>query len=69
MMGEKLGEFRYPPYTDKTVSTARMLMKHTEIPSVPAFIKYLTVFGLGIVFVVAMKAVAKAASYKMPDWI
>ena len=68
-LGEKLGEFRYPPYSESTVTTARRLMSITELPSVPNIIKYLTCIALGVVLVIGSKALAKSFGQNVPDWL
>ena len=68
-LGEKLGEFRYPPYSESTVRTARRLMTITEIPSIPAFIKYFACVALGVVIVIGSKALAKATGHQVPTWL
>jgi len=68
-IGEKLGSFRYPPYNQGNVETSRMLMKMTQLPFSPGLIKNLLIFGLGIGFILALKAVLKASGSEVPDWL
>jgi hypothetical protein len=68
-VGEKLGDFRYPPYSASTISTARMLMRYTKIPSIPSCIKYMMCVGFGVVLVIVTKAIAKSFEYDLPAWI
>lgn len=68
-LGEKLGEFRYPPYTPSTIKTARLLMSVTELPTIPMFLKYLTCVVLGAGIPIAIKAIAKANGEELPDWL
>ena len=68
--GEKLGDFRYAPYTESNVKTFRMLMKVTSLPtSVPPFLKNLFMFGLGIGFVLVVKAIIRATGGTVPYWL
>jgi len=46
-LGEKLGEFRYPPYDIKAIGFIRNLLKNRALPSL-AWVKSLVVFILGI---------------------
>lgn len=69
IIGENLGKFRYPPYTNRNVKAARLLLEPREFPQIPNCIKYLTLVGLGVALVVATKAVAKAYNQELPDWI
>ena len=55
MIGEKLGDCRYPPYSRGNVGTFRTLMKISHIPSPPGWLKYALVFGLGMGTAVALK--------------
>ena len=48
MIGEKLGDFRYPPYTRGNIKTFRTLMELTHLPTPPGWLKYLLIFGFGI---------------------
>ena len=68
-LGEKIGEFRYPPYSPSTVTTARKLMSITELPTIPTFIKYMTFIALGVGLVIGSKAIAKASGQEVPDWL
>ena len=68
-LGEKLGDFRYPPYNRGNISTSRKLMKMTQLPTPPGSLKYLLIFGLGIGFVIALKAVAKKFDLDLPEWL
>ena len=69
-IGEKIGSFRYPPYTENNIKTSRRLMAITSVPtSVPPFIKNLFMFGLGIGFVFVVKAIMKAAGATIPEWL
>lgn len=69
-LGEKIGSFRYPPYTEANVKTSRRLMAITSLPtSVPPLLKNLFMFSLGIGFVLVVKAVIRATGGTMPDWL
>eukprot|EP00088_Acartia_fossae_P055283 TRINITY_DN6416_c0_g1_i1.p1 TRINITY_DN6416_c0_g1~~TRINITY_DN6416_c0_g1_i1.p1 ORF type:complete len:496 (+),score=129.72 TRINITY_DN6416_c0_g1_i1:51-1538(+) len=48
-IGEKMAFFRYPPYDAKNISLIKALLKNREMPSVPAFLRYLFVMALGAV--------------------
>jgi len=69
MIGEKLGDCRYPPYTRGNVATFRMLMKLSHLPAPPGWLKYALVFGLGIGSVVALKFMSKKFGKDLPDWL
>lgn len=69
MIGEKLADCRYPPYTRGNVETFRTLMQLTHLPSPPGWLKHFLLFVLGIGFVVALKAIAKAVGQELPSWL
>jgi len=70
MIGEKLADCRYPPYTRGNVGTYRKLMQLTHYwPSPPSWLKPLLFFGLGIAFAVALKAIVKSVGLELPSWL
>ncbi len=65
-VGEKLGDFRYPPYNRGNVETARKLMDFAHMPMPPSSLKYWLVFALGFGLAVAVRAVAKRFGQDLP---
>jgi len=69
MIGEKLADCRYPPYTRGNVGTFRKLMQLTHLPSPPSWLKPLAIFSLGVGSVIVSKAIAKSAGQELPNWL
>merc|ERR1711935_339142 len=66
MIGEKLGDFRYPPYTRGNIQTFRNLMELTHLPTPPGWLlKHLLVLCLGIAigFGIALVALGQETNW------
>lgn len=51
-LGEKLASGRYPPYTEKKLSSIRFLLQKLQFPVQFNFLKYVVAFAFGALFVV-----------------
>lgn len=67
-IGEQLGVWRYPPYSDKKIKTIGMLLKNRATPRIPRALSYVLVMGLGVAVYIALKAVCRAADVVLPRW-
>ena len=68
-IGEALGKFRYPPYNSANMATAGQLLKRRNFPKLPKSLPYLACVGLGVIFVIAIKAIAQSLGKDLPDWL
>jgi len=57
-IGEKLADFRYPPYNPKNLSFIKLLLKNREMPSF-GFLRYLIVMAVGAAIGVLVTKYAK----------
>lgn len=68
-IGEALGKFRYPPYNSTNMATAGQLLKRRNFPKLPKSLPYLACVGLGVIFVIAIKAIAQSLGKDLPEWL
>ncbi len=66
--GEWLGEFRYPPYTQKMANRMKMLMKRRWMPSF-AWVKPVALMLVGAGIYVGVKAALRASDVELPEWM
>ena len=69
VIGEMLGKFRYPPYNSSNMATGGALLKRRNFPKIPKCLPYLACIGLGVILVIAVKALAQTMGKDLPDWI
>lgn len=67
-VGEYLGLFRYPPYTDAALRRMRLMLMNRAMPSV-GWLKHLLLMVLGAAAYVGLKAAMRAAEVDLPEWM
>ncbi len=69
VLGEKLGESRYPPYSNLKINWLNFLVKTRRGLFIPFWVPALFWMAVGVAFVAVAKAFSQKYNYSMPSWL